>query len=123
MSQVQTLYNQTLAASKQFASYNFRNYFVRRTNEKFAPFIQTGSASTTSASNQTADSAWLEERKNELAVLDRAGKINTMFQGPKLVVERSIPITGMRTLQNGTFLSTLLTDCRFFNRSIDSRWR
>ena len=32
---ISQLYNNTLRASRAFSSYNFREYFVRRTNEKF----------------------------------------------------------------------------------------
>jgi len=33
--QILRLYGSTLRAAKSFSSYNFRNYFVRRTRENF----------------------------------------------------------------------------------------
>jgi hypothetical protein len=87
--QIRQLYDQTLAASKQFASYNFRSYFVRRTNEKFTPLLSADSSSTTNL-----DEKWWQARVEELNVLKRSGEVNKTFQGPKLVVEHAMPITG-----------------------------
>jgi hypothetical protein len=88
--QIEQLYKQTLSASKQFASYNFREFFVRKTEQKFAPLLSQSSSSAADG----IDKQWWDARIKELEVLKRSGQINRTFQGPKLVVEHAKPITG-----------------------------
>ncbi|CAG7851777.1 SubName: Full=Uncharacterized protein {ECO:0000313/EMBL:CCA72649.1} [Serendipita indica DSM 11827] len=73
------LYANTLRTSQSFASYNFRNYFVRRTNDLFK--------AAQSEQDSTKLDAFIKEKKKELEVLKRAATINQMFGGRKLVVE------------------------------------
>jgi hypothetical protein len=101
--QLDQLYKQTLAASKRFASYNFREYFVRRTNERFTPLLSfSGHEGKIDAS---LDQKWWESRVRELDVLKRAGEVNRMFQGPKMVIEHARPITGRSGMR--------MCDCKF----------
>ncbi|KZS96969.1 hypothetical protein SISNIDRAFT_406593 [Sistotremastrum niveocremeum HHB9708] len=74
------LYSNTLRTSKSFSSYNFRNYFIRRTRDTFKS-IQN---------EQDPDklTRFYDEASKELEVLRRAALINGMYGGQKLVVER-----------------------------------
>ncbi|KAG8858798.1 hypothetical protein FRC20_011961 [Serendipita sp. 405] len=80
------LYSNTLKTAQSFASYNFRSYFVQRTNDVFR------------AAQREQDSAkvnkFIEEKQKELDVLKRAALINQMYGGRKLVVEtgQEIPV-------------------------------
>jgi hypothetical protein len=95
LAQVQALHKSLLTASQRFATYNFNEYFVRRTNETFKPVLESLSSKSLSTSQDTASlTKFVEEQKIELEVLKRAGEINRMFEGPKLVVEHARPITG-----------------------------
>lgn len=88
---IDALYNATLATARRFSSYNFQNYFVRRTNDHF------GKASTPATGQQQQAGMSQEQydaRVKELEVLKRAAEVNRMFEGPKLVVEHARPITG-----------------------------
>jgi hypothetical protein len=76
---LQQLYQSTLRTSQSFASYNFRSYFVQRTNDTFrAANIEQDPAKL---------NAFIEDKKAELEVLKRSAIINQMFGGRKLVVE------------------------------------
>jgi LYR motif-containing protein 4 len=78
---LQQLYQSTLRTSQSFASYNFRSYFVQRTNDAFrAANIER---------DPTKLNAFIEDKKKELEVLKRSAIINQMFGGRKLVVETS----------------------------------
>ncbi|KAI6014423.1 hypothetical protein PISMIDRAFT_89311 [Pisolithus microcarpus 441] len=77
--QILRLYGSTLRAARSFSSYNFRNYFVRRTRENFRN-MQT-----------EQDSGKLSyaygEAVKELAVLRRSAMVNQLYGGWRLVVE------------------------------------
>ncbi len=97
--QVRALYDNLLQTSNRFASYNFRNYFARRTRETFAPVLSRLDGATAEASSSTAGGGhadlakFYDDQSKELAVLRRAADVNRMFEGPKLVVEHAQPIT------------------------------
>ena len=93
LAQVQALYKATQTASKRFTSYNFHQYFVRRTEERFQPILsslQSSSAAPSSAEIQK----FYEAESKELEVIKRAAEVNRAFEGPKLVVEHAQPIEG-----------------------------
>lgn len=93
LAQVQALHNSLLTASKRFATYNFNEYFVRRTNETFKPVLASLSSPSSTSTDASDLRKFFDEQKMELEVLKRAGEINRMFEGPKLVVEHAKPIT------------------------------
>ncbi|PVF98718.1 hypothetical protein CPB86DRAFT_774727 [Serendipita vermifera] len=78
---IQALYSNTLRTAQSFSSYNFRNYFVQRTYDKFRT-VET-------EQDPTKLNNFMEEMKGELEVLKRAAVINQMYGGRKLVVENS----------------------------------
>ncbi|WVQ97893.1 hypothetical protein IAU59_005010 [Kwoniella sp. CBS 9459] len=98
LTQIQSLYNSTITAASRFASYNFHNYFLRRTDQVFKPVLDSlsppaGSEVTASSPDPNALSKFYEEQTKELEVIKRAAEVNRMFEGPKLVVEHARPIT------------------------------
>ncbi|KAG5644027.1 hypothetical protein DXG03_009242 [Asterophora parasitica] len=74
------LYHATLRTSNSFGSYNFREYFVRRTKDTFRE-IQTAESDPTKVKNLYAAAA------NELAVLRRSAIVNQLYGGRKLAIE------------------------------------
>ncbi|KAK8846823.1 hypothetical protein IAR55_005911 [Kwoniella newhampshirensis] len=96
--QVQSLYSATVSTASRFASYNFHNYFLRRTDEVFKPVLDSINPPSGSAPVSAMDpnelAKFYEEQKSQLEVLKRASEVNRMFEGPKLVVEHAMPITG-----------------------------
>ena len=95
--QLQSLYNATKTASSRFASYNFRQYFIHRTDELFSPIMSAVDPNPGATPSQTPDlnllTRFYDERSRELSVLRRASEVNRLFEGPKLVVEHPRPIT------------------------------
>ncbi|WOO82031.1 LYR motif-containing protein 4 [Vanrija pseudolonga] len=97
LAQVQSLYAATRAGASRFASYNFHAYFLRRTDESFAPALATlGDTTTIPASVgarklSEADLAkWYDAAKAAAPVVERAGEINALYAtGDKLVVENT----------------------------------
>lgn len=87
---IDVLYNATLATARRFSSYNFQNYFVRRTNDHFGK----GGQQQQQQQSATMTQEQFDARTKELEVLKRAAEVNRMFEGPKLVVEHARPITG-----------------------------
>ncbi|GAA6052366.1 hypothetical protein JCM3770_000207 [Rhodotorula araucariae] len=110
------LYKEQLRVAHSFGSYNFREYFLRRTRNKFraelpalldaayapsatsssAPQASTSRASATDvhdvaeSAGQTPEErlrAWYTESLGELAVMARAAIVNNMYEAPKLVIE------------------------------------
>ncbi|KAF7292854.1 hypothetical protein MIND_01184400 [Mycena indigotica] len=73
------LYSSMLRVSRSFSSYNFRNYFVDRTKDKFR-LIQNEKDS---ARVQTM----YDDAVAELAVLRRSAAVNRMYGGWRLAVE------------------------------------
>ncbi|KAJ7248593.1 hypothetical protein B0H12DRAFT_1020094 [Mycena haematopus] len=74
-----SLYSTMLRTSRSFSSYNFRTYFVRRTQETFRTL-----------QNET-DSGKIRSMYSdavaELAVLRRSAAVNQMYGGWRLAVE------------------------------------
>ncbi|KAL4250969.1 complex I LYR family protein [Abortiporus biennis] len=78
------LYSSMLRTSRQFSSYNFRQYFLRKTKEQFRDIQHE---------NDPAKlSAFYGDRVKELAVLKRSAIVNQLYGGWKLVVEKQKPI-------------------------------
>ena len=97
LAQIQSLYNATVTAASRFASYNYRNHFLRRTDEVYRPILAALNPNPGSIPVSTPHPADLakfyDEQSKELEVLKRAAEVNRMYQGPKLVVEHARPIT------------------------------
>ncbi|KAG7092871.1 hypothetical protein E1B28_009183 [Marasmius oreades] len=77
------LYRTTLRTAQSFNSYNFRNYFLRRTHDVFR----------TMQSETNADKlrSLFQEANAELAVIRRSAIVNQIYGGPKLVIEATLP--------------------------------
>ncbi|KAF5384165.1 hypothetical protein D9615_003362 [Tricholomella constricta] len=73
------LYSTMLRTSNSFSSYNFREYFVRRTKDTFRE-IQT-------ESDPTKVRHLYSDAVKELAVLRRGAIVNQLYGGWKLAVE------------------------------------
>ncbi|MBW0466628.1 hypothetical protein O181_006343 [Austropuccinia psidii MF-1] len=93
---ISRLQSSFLAASSRFGSYNFREYFIRRTNEKFerdlprlvgAKEITDQTLCDVDFSTKERLNSWFQDAVQELAVLERASAMNRLFEAPKLVVE------------------------------------
>lgn len=93
LAQVQSLYKATQTAAKRFTSYNFHQYFVRRTEERFQPILSS-LQSQSGAPNAADIQKFYETESKELEVIKRAAEVNRMYEGPKLVVEHARPIEG-----------------------------
>ncbi|EJD51870.1 hypothetical protein AURDEDRAFT_55999 [Auricularia subglabra TFB-10046 SS5] len=74
------LYGSMLRASRSFTSYNFRQYFIRRTRSTFRQ-IQ--------AQDPERVQAFYDNGLHELLVLRRAAIVNSLYGGRRLVVERA----------------------------------
>ncbi|GHJ88634.1 hypothetical protein NliqN6_5036 [Naganishia liquefaciens] len=89
--QIRTLYQNTLAASKRFSSYNFGQYFLRRTQQTFEPYLQSDDKLQAAKSEELV--AFYQQQTAALEVLRRSGEVNRMYEGPQLVIEHALPIT------------------------------
>ncbi|KAJ3879292.1 hypothetical protein F5051DRAFT_206034 [Lentinula edodes] len=78
-----SLYHSTLRTSKSFSSYNFRNYFIRRTKDTFRA-IQ-------SESDPARIQSQYSEAVRELSVLRRSAIVNQLYGGWRLAVEDQKP--------------------------------
>ncbi|KAJ7624971.1 hypothetical protein DFH06DRAFT_1481435 [Mycena polygramma] len=74
-----SLYSTTLRAAHSFSSYNFRSYFVRRTQENFRALQNESDAAKIKSMYSDAVA--------ELAVLRRSAAVNQMYGGWRLAVE------------------------------------
>ncbi|KAI0943130.1 hypothetical protein AcW1_002840 [Taiwanofungus camphoratus] len=74
------LYSNTLRASRAFSSYNFRQYFVRRTKSTFREVQDE--------TDPAKLSAFYNDKTRELAVLKRSAIVNQLYGGSRLVVEK-----------------------------------
>ncbi|GAA6059449.1 hypothetical protein JCM10212_005388 [Sporobolomyces blumeae] len=111
------LYKEHLRVANSFASYNFKQYFLRRSRDKFraelpalldeaynpTPSSSSSSSASTSALSPTDARApapttstatreerlreWYQESLKELGVMARSAIVNGMYEAPKLVVE------------------------------------
>ncbi|KAI0701832.1 hypothetical protein BC835DRAFT_1322466 [Cytidiella melzeri] len=77
------LYSSTLRASRGFSSYNFRQYFVRRTKTTFKEIQDE--------KDPAKLSAFYNERVKELSVIKRSAIVNSLYGGRKLVIEHNKP--------------------------------
>ncbi|KAI0089416.1 hypothetical protein BDY19DRAFT_993024 [Irpex rosettiformis] len=73
------LYSSTLRASRTFSSYNFRNYFVRRTKSQWREIQDE--------KDPAKLSSFYNERVKELPVIKRSAIVNSLYGGWKLVIE------------------------------------
>ncbi|KZT08162.1 uncharacterized protein LAESUDRAFT_649885 [Laetiporus sulphureus 93-53] len=73
------LYHNSLRTSRAFSSYNFREYFVRRTKDEFR-VIQN-------EADPGKLSAFYNDKVKELEVLKRSAIVNQLYGGWRLVVE------------------------------------
>ncbi|KAJ3789406.1 hypothetical protein GGU11DRAFT_677968 [Lentinula aff. detonsa] len=78
-----SLYHSTLRTSKSFSSYNFRNYFIRRSKDTFR-VIQ-------SESDPARVKSLYAEATRELAALRRSAIVNQLYGGSRLAVEDQKP--------------------------------
>ncbi|KAG8950111.1 hypothetical protein FRC04_007965 [Tulasnella sp. 424] len=84
--QIRALYSSFIRTSRSFASYNFRTYFIRNSQEKFRAHLQEKDPQrVTELYNQALQ---------DLALLKRAAVVNRLYEGPKLVVEKPRIIVG-----------------------------
>ncbi|EEB97635.1 hypothetical protein MPER_03009 [Moniliophthora perniciosa FA553] len=74
-----SLYGSTLRTSRSFSSYNFRNYFLRRTKDQFR-------ALQAETDPEKVKNLYAEAVK-ELAVLRRSAIVNQLYGGWRLAVE------------------------------------
>ncbi|KAN0094517.1 hypothetical protein V8E55_002804 [Tylopilus felleus] len=75
-----SLYGSTLRTAKSFSSYNFRNYFLLRTKEKFRNMqAEKDPVKLSLAYNETV---------KELEVLRRSVVVNQVYGGWRLAVEQ-----------------------------------
>jgi hypothetical protein len=110
------LYKEQLRVAHSFPSYNFKQYFLRRTRDKFRtelPAILDSAYAAPSSSSASSSSStpipsptaalgsgespartseerlreWYAESLSELAVMARSAIVNSMYEAPKLVVE------------------------------------
>lgn len=92
---ISNLHTAFLNTSSQFTSYNFREYFIRRSNLKFnqelPKLIQNNNKTSTEIpidqSSQETLQKWWKDSIDELMVLERASVMNRLYEAPKLVVE------------------------------------
>ncbi|KAG6380333.1 hypothetical protein JVT61DRAFT_8443 [Boletus reticuloceps] len=83
-----SLYGSTLRTAKSFSSYNFRNYFLRRTKENFRGIqAEKDPVKLTLAYNEAA---------KELKVLRRSAIVNQLYGGWRLAVEEQNDVRGRR---------------------------
>ncbi|KAF9494360.1 hypothetical protein BDN71DRAFT_1449095 [Pleurotus eryngii] len=74
------LYSVMLKTSNSFSSYNFRNYFVRKTKDTFR--------SIQNESDPSKMQALYKEAVDDLAVLKRSALVNQVYGGWKLAIEQ-----------------------------------
>ncbi|KAJ9118984.1 hypothetical protein QFC24_005950 [Naganishia onofrii] len=91
VAQLRTLYQNTITASSRFSSYNFSQYFTRRTKLAFEPYLQAENGSKTTNTEELA--RFYKDKTEELEVIRRSAEVNRMYEGPKLVIEHALPIT------------------------------
>ncbi|KDQ56728.1 hypothetical protein JAAARDRAFT_36218 [Jaapia argillacea MUCL 33604] len=81
---VLSLYASMLRTSRSFSSYNFREYFLRRTKSTFREIQQN-------EQDPAKVSALYNDAVKEHAVLKRSAIVNQLYGGWKLVVEDQKP--------------------------------
>jgi len=78
---IRSLYSSLLRTSRSFQSYNFREYFVARTKQRFRD-IQN-------EKDPAKIAAFCEDAATELEVLRRSVVMNKLYGSSKLAVEKS----------------------------------
>ncbi|KAJ2001912.1 LYR motif-containing protein 4 [Coemansia sp. RSA 2322] len=73
------LYRQSLRAAQRFETYNFREYFIRRTRDRFRAVKAAGSSE--------AAERGVQEAQSELSIMRRQGELNRMFSHTRTVLE------------------------------------
>ncbi|KAG8893446.1 hypothetical protein FRC00_010512 [Tulasnella sp. 408] len=84
--QIKALYQSFIRTSRSFASYNFRSYFIRNSQEKFRAHLEE--------KDPQRITELYNKAQEDLAALKRAAVVNRLYEGPKLVVEKPRPIVG-----------------------------
>ncbi|THU84423.1 hypothetical protein K435DRAFT_831306 [Dendrothele bispora CBS 962.96] len=74
-----SLYSSTLRTAKSFSSYNFKNYFVRRTRDVFR--------SIQAEQDPSRVQSMYQEAVQDLTVMRRSAIVNQLYGGWKLAVE------------------------------------
>jgi hypothetical protein len=85
-SQIISLYSALIRTSRSFSSYNFRNYFLRRTRTQFREHV--------GEKDPAQIRAFYDSGLKDLEVLKRCAIVNRLYEGPRLVVERKIIVGG-----------------------------
>ncbi|EJD01774.1 uncharacterized protein FOMMEDRAFT_108725 [Fomitiporia mediterranea MF3/22] len=80
---IRQLYHSTLRASRSFSSYNFRQYFLQRTNDTFREIQREKDPNRVGALYANA--------VQEFTVLQRSAIVNRLYGGWRLVVENQKP--------------------------------
>jgi len=80
---ITSLYHNMLKSSQSFSSYNFRNYFVKRTQDTFRQ-IQN-------ETDPEKVKAMYAEAAKESTVLRRSSIVNQLYGGWKIAVEAQDP--------------------------------
>jgi len=78
-----SLYQQHVRAAQSFASYNFKEYFLRRSRHKFRSEL----VAVVAKDDESALRQWWSAAQMELMQLKRAAVVNQLYTAPKLVVE------------------------------------
>ena len=79
--QILNLYHAHLRVARSFNSYNFKEYFLRQSRDKFR--VRLPALVAQHDGQATADgalSAWYKEAQSELATLKRAAIVNRLYQ-------------------------------------------
>jgi hypothetical protein len=87
---IRALHDNFTSVARSFASYNYREYFLRRSDHRFnteLPALLKRYEAVDDAARQQALRPWFEDAQRDLAQLKRAAIVNRMFEAPKLVVE------------------------------------
>ncbi|KAG9047925.1 hypothetical protein FS837_001181 [Tulasnella sp. UAMH 9824] len=94
--QIRALYQSFIRTSRSFASYNFRTYFIRNSQEKFRAHLVTKHPLGPNAEEKDPQriTELYNKAQEDLAALKRAAVVNRLYEGPKLVVEKARPIVG-----------------------------
>ncbi|CAE6410411.1 unnamed protein product [Rhizoctonia solani] len=84
--QILSLYGAMIRTSRSFSSYNFRNYFLRRTRTQFHEHLNE--------KDPAQIRTFYDTGLRELEVLKRCAIVNRLYEGPRLVVERKPIVAG-----------------------------
>ncbi|WFD22796.1 hypothetical protein MEQU1_001473 [Malassezia equina] len=106
--QIMALYRAHLATARAFNSYNFRQYFERRTRDSFRAHLYPGTSEASQSMTESVEKLsnvptstsgvapapekpsladFYKDKRAELKVLQRAAVVNQLYAGDRLVVE------------------------------------